>query len=44
MKRGVVGNYHQADKKYLALYLAEFTLRHNRREDPNLFDSIVAGC
>jgi putative oxidoreductase len=38
------GNYHQVSKKYLPLYLAEFTFRHNHRKDPNLFDSIVAGC
>ena len=40
----VVGNYHQVSKKYVPLYLAEFTFRHNHRKDPNRFDSIVAGC
>ena len=44
LKRGVVGNYHQVSKQYLPLYLAEFTFRHNHRQDPNLFDAIVAGC
>ena len=44
LKRGVVGNYHQVSKQYLPLYLAEFTFRHNHRQDPDLFDAIVAGC
>jgi len=44
LKRGVVGNYHHVSKKYLPLNLAEFTFRHNHGKDPNLFDSIVAGC
>ena len=44
LKRGMVGNYQQVSKKCLPLYLAEFTFRHNHRKDPNLFDSIVAGC
>jgi len=44
LKRGIVGNYHHVSKRYLPLYLSEFTFRHNKRSDPNLFDSIVAGC
>jgi hypothetical protein len=44
LKSAVVGNYHQVGKNYLLLYLAEFTIRHNHRKDPNLFDNIVAGC
>ncbi len=44
LKRGVVGNYHQVSKKYLPLYLAEFSFRHNNRSNPAIFDSIVAGC
>lgn len=30
-------------KKYLPLYLAEFTFRHDHRKDLNLFDSSMAG-
>jgi transposase-like protein len=44
LKRGIVGNYHQVSKKYLPLYLSEFTYRHNHRKDPDLFGSIVARC
>ncbi len=44
LKRGVVGNYHQVSKKYLPLYLAEFSFRHNHRKNPDIFGSIVAGC
>jgi transposase-like protein len=43
LKRGIVGNYHQVSKKYLPLYLSEFTFRHNHRKDPDLFGEIVAG-
>ena len=44
LKRGIMGNYHQVSEKYLPLYLAEFTFRHNHRKDPNIFGEIVAGC
>ena len=44
LKRGVVGNYHQVSKKYLPLYLSEFTFRYNKRTSPDLFGEIVAGC
>ncbi len=44
LKRGVVGNYHQVSKKYLPLYLAEFSFRHNNRSNPDMFGAIVAGC
>jgi transposase-like protein len=44
LKRGVVGTYHQVSKKYLPLYLAEFSFRHNNRENADIFSSIVAGC
>jgi transposase-like protein len=44
LKRGIMGSYHQVNRKYLPLYLNEFTFRHNHRKDPNIFDSIVAGC
>lgn len=44
LKRGVVGNYHQVSKKYLPLYLSEFTFRHNHRKNPDMFGEIVAGC
>jgi IS1 family transposase len=44
LKRGVVGNYHQVSKKYLPLYLAEFTFRHNNRKNPDMFGRLIAGC
>jgi transposase-like protein len=44
LKRGIVGNYHQVSKKYLPFYLAEFTFRHNNRNNPWIFDDIVRGC
>ena len=40
LKSGVVGNCHQVGNNYLLLYLAEFTIRHNHRKDPNLFNSM----
>src|SRR5215472_885388 len=44
LKRGVMGSFHHISKKYLPLYLAEFTFRHNHRKDANMFDLLVAGC
>jgi transposase-like protein/IS1 family transposase len=44
LKRGVVGTYHQVSKKYLPLYLAEFSFRYNHRKNTDIFGSIVAGC
>ncbi|HKR96722.1 MAG TPA: IS1595 family transposase, partial [Candidatus Angelobacter sp.] len=44
LKRGVMGSFHQISKKYLPLYLAEFTFRHNHRQDVHMFDLLIAGC
>jgi transposase-like protein len=44
LKRGVIGTFHKVSKDYLPLYLAEFTFRHNNRENPNIFADVIAGC
>jgi transposase-like protein len=44
LKRGVVGTYHNVSKKYLPLYLNEFSWRFNHRKDPDIFRSAMAGC
>lgn len=44
LKRGVIGTYHKVSKAYLPLYLAEFSYRHNNRENPNLFNDVIAEC
>jgi transposase-like protein len=44
LKRGVMGTFHNVSKAYLPLYLAEFSYRHNNRENPNIFADVVAGC
>lgn len=44
LKRGVVGTYHKVSKAYLPLYLAEFSYRHNNRNNPNLFNDVIAEC
>jgi len=44
LKRGVMGSFHQFSKKYLPLYLAEFTFRHHHRQDAQMFDLLIAGC
>jgi hypothetical protein len=43
LKSGIMGTFHRVSKKYLALYLAEFTFRHNHRKDVNMFDLLIAG-
>ncbi len=43
LKRGIVGTYHNVSKKYLPLYLNEFTFRFNNRHNPDIFGTAVAG-
>jgi transposase-like protein len=44
LKRGIVGTYHNVSKKYLPLYLNEFSWRFNNRKNPNIFFDAIAGC
>ncbi len=44
LKRGVMGTHHHMSKKYLPLYLSEFSFRHNNRKNPDIFQNVVAGC
>jgi len=44
LKRGIIGSYHKVSKKYLPLYLNEFTFRFNNRKNPDIFDLIIARC
>jgi transposase-like protein len=44
LKRGVVGTFHQISKDYLPLYLAEFSYRHNNRENADIFADVIAEC
>jgi transposase-like protein len=43
-KRGVVGSYHKVSKKYLPLYLAEFSFRYNNRDNEDIFGAAIAAC
>lgn len=44
-KTWIVGTHHGVRKKYLELYLAEYTYRFNRRHDPDaLFHRALAAC
>ena len=44
LKRDVMGTHHHMSKKYLPLYLSEFSFRHNNRKNPDIFQDVVAGC
>jgi hypothetical protein len=44
LKRGIIGTYHNVSKKYLPLYLNEFTFRFNNRNNADIFGSAIAGC
>jgi len=44
LERGIIGTYHNVSKKYLPLYLAEFQLRHNNRNNPDIFGEAIAGA
>jgi transposase-like protein len=43
IKRGIMGNFHHVSKRYLPLYLNEFSFRHNNREHDDMFSAVVAG-
>jgi transposase-like protein len=43
LKRGIIGTYHNVSKKYLPLYLNEFTFRFNNRHNIDIFGTAVAG-
>jgi transposase-like protein len=44
LKRGVMGTFHQVSKQHLPLYLNEFAFRFNHRDNPDIFDAVLAGC
>jgi transposase-like protein len=44
LKRGIMGTYHNVSRKYLPLYLAEFSFRHNNGKNPDIFKAILVGC
>jgi hypothetical protein len=44
LKRGIIGTFHNVSKKYLPLYLNEFSWRHNHRDDDDAFGAVVATC
>jgi transposase-like protein len=44
LKRGIIGTYHNVSRKYLPLYLNEFSWRHNNRKNPDIFKAALAGC
>jgi hypothetical protein len=43
LKRGVMGTYHSVSRKYLPLYLNEFSFRYNNRHNPDIFGTAMAG-
>ena len=42
-ERGIIGSYHNVSKKYLLRYLAEFRFRFNNRNNPDIFETAIAG-
>ena len=44
LKRGIMGSYHHVSKKYLPMYLNEFSWRYNNRRNDDIFLSVLAGC
>jgi len=44
LKRGIMGSFHHVSKKYLPLYSAQFSFRHNHRKNANMFDLLITGC
>ena len=44
LKRSVMGTFHNVSKEHLPLYLAEFSYRHNNRNNPDIFADVIAEC
>jgi ISXO2-like transposase domain/Transposase zinc-ribbon domain len=44
LKRGIMGQYHHVSKKYLPLYLNEFSFRHNQRGTTDAFSTMMETC
>ncbi|HEV7734075.1 MAG TPA: IS1595 family transposase [Candidatus Binatia bacterium] len=44
IKRGIMGSFHHVSGEYLPLYLNEFSYRHNNRDNPDMFDDVLARC
>jgi transposase-like protein len=44
LKRGIMGSFHHVSKKYLPLYLNEFSYRHNNRDNPDVFGDLLTTC
>jgi transposase-like protein len=43
-KRGIIGSFHHVSKRYLPLYVNEFSWRHNQRKNPNAFRDLLTTC
>jgi hypothetical protein len=43
-KRGIVGTFHKVSRKYMPLYVAEFQVRYNNRENEDIFGEAIRGC
>lgn len=44
LKRSIMGSFHHVSKKYLPLYLNEFSFRYNNRDNADMFGTAIAGC
>jgi hypothetical protein len=44
LKRGIMGSFHHVSRKYLPLYLNEFSFRHNHRKHNDAFGALVTTC
>jgi hypothetical protein len=42
--RGIVGAFHNVNKKYLHLYVAEFQFRYNNRFNDDIFGAAIEGA
>ena len=42
LKRGIIGSFHKVSVDYLPLYINEFSFRFNNRENPDIFDDVIA--
>ena len=42
-KRNVIGTFHKVSKKYMSLYVAEFSLRYGNRANADILGKAIAG-
>ena len=44
LKRGIMTSFHNVSRKYLLLYVTEFEVRYDNRNNLGIFEAATARC